>query len=160
MSLNLVMKACLTTSTATSEASTMTTSGNSTHKWSKIIAKKLISIIVQYYIATDESSAALCLLPGFHENCSMFLRHTMSRRMQLVNLSLMSVGNKKNQSWINLLCTHRGQTQCHKFTLFNIIEFQNLHRTLSLLPMFWLPLVSLTTYHCLTSGTGCSFQTS
>lgn len=35
MSLNLVMKACLTTSTATSDASTIITSGNSTHRWSE-----------------------------------------------------------------------------------------------------------------------------
>lgn len=35
MSLNLVMKACLTTSTAISEAITMATSGNSTHRWSE-----------------------------------------------------------------------------------------------------------------------------
>lgn len=85
MSLNLVMKACLTTSTATSEAITMTTSGNSTHKWSKIKHEKLISVNVQYnitYKKVSDSLMQLCVqLPGFHENCSMFRRQTMSRRI-------------------------------------------------------------------------------
>lgn len=85
MSLNLVMKACLTTSTATSEAITMTTSGNSTHKWSKIKHEKLISVNVQYNITYKKVSDSLLQLfvqlPGFHENCSMFRRQTMSRRI-------------------------------------------------------------------------------
>lgn len=34
MSLNLVMKACLMMSTATSEVTTIMTSGNNTHRWS------------------------------------------------------------------------------------------------------------------------------
>lgn len=93
MSLNLVMKACLTTSTVNSEASTMTTSGNNTHRWSENI--KCVKVILN--ITLDISFQLIFALPAFHENCSMFRRHTMSRRMQLVNLSLMSVGNK----WIN-----------------------------------------------------------
>lgn len=41
--------------------------------------------------STQQRSAVFGGLPGFQENCSMFLRQTMSRRMQLVNLSLISV---------------------------------------------------------------------
>lgn len=67
---------------------------------------------------TRQRPAARCELPGFQENCSIFLRQTMSRRMQLVNLSLISVegsGEKNNQSWINLFGSHRSATWFHHF---------------------------------------------
>lgn len=68
MSLNLVMKACLTTSTATSDAITMTTSGNSTHRWSKIKHIKSwsvstscpVCICIIYNMDMSESVAVKC----------------------------------------------------------------------------------------------------
>lgn len=58
-----------------------------------VIANIWINLLCRFqkcYICT-----ALSWLPGFHENCSMFLRQTISRRMQLVNLSFMSEENKQ-----------------------------------------------------------------
>lgn len=93
----------------------------------------LITSVIKYF-------TALCSLPGFHENCSMFLRQTMRRRMQLVNLSLMSVGNKQinpgltyfaltvaEHNSINLPCTLSASSKA---------ELQNVHRRWILLPIF------------------------
>ena len=49
MSLNFVMKACLMTSTATSEAMTMMTSGQRTHRWSVGTINTISDIISHRY---------------------------------------------------------------------------------------------------------------
>lgn len=100
----------------------------------------------------QQQPAALGGLPGFQENCSMFLRQTMSRRMQLVNLSLISVkvGKQKkvNQSWINPTA-HLDYIILHKideyftvlgsfqhlplFDIWNKLFFSNFLKTLPLI---------------------------
>ncbi len=74
MSLNLVMKACLTTSTAISEAITMSTSGNSTHKWSKNKHIKnwsvpIFSIILIRNVSSLPSNTKKTLSCSWEEEC-------------------------------------------------------------------------------------------
>ena len=82
-----------------------------------------------------------------------------------MNLSFMSVGKKKqiNPGLTYFVLTTAEfdsiKSPCIK-SPSSKAEVQNAQKPLIYLAKIWLFYISFSTYHCLTSGKGCSFQTS